>query len=513
MAAAEKGKKKRAPLSSFTILLIILVVLAIVTVIMSASGVEGVQGATLSQVLTAPVFGFQDAIGVCLFVMILGGFLGIVTETGALDAGIAALVHKLKGNELVLIPILMAIFSIGGTTYGMCEETVPFYLLLAATMVAAGFDSLTGAAVVLLGAGVGVMGSTVNPFAVGVAVDALNGIGVSVNQGIIIALGVIIWLVSLAIAIVFVMRYAKKVKADKGSTFLSLQEQQDMMNEWGMKESETEAADDDAAATPVMRYAKKVKADKGSTFLSLQEQQDMMNEWGMKESETEAADDDAAATPKMSGRQKWSLIVFALTFVIMIVSFIPWADLGVTIFDAGATTQEVTTTKMSGRQKWSLIVFALTFVIMIVSFIPWADLGVTIFDAGATTQEVTTTMTGEEITTFIDDANDGATTTTITEPVEATSVSEEEVTPAWSSFLTGVPLGSWYFDEASTWFLLMALIIGVIGGVSESRFVKPRRCQRRRHHYHDYRAGRCHLGLRGRGHTGLVFLPDRRAAG
>ena len=378
MAAAEKGKKKRAPLSSFTILLIILVVLAIVTVIMSASGVEGVQGATLSQVLTAPVFGFQDAIGVCLFVMILGGFLGIVTETGALDAGIAALVHKLKGNELVLIPILMAIFSIGGTTYGMCEETVPFYLLLAATMVAAGFDSLTGAAVVLLGAGVGVMGSTVNPFAVGVAVDALNGIGVSVNQGIIIALGVIIWLVSLAIAIVFVMRYAKKVKADKGSTFLSLQEQQDMMNEWGMKESETEAADDDAAATP----------------------------------------------------------------------------------------------KMSGRQKWSLIVFALTFVIMIVSFIPWADLGVTIFDAGATTQEVTTTMTGDEIATFIDDANDGATTTTIAEPVEATSVSEEEVTPAWSSFLTGVPLGSWYFDEASTWFLLMALIIGVIGGVSESRFVK-----------------------------------------
>ena len=329
MAAAEKGKKKRAPLSSFTILLIILVVLAIVTVIMSASGVEGVQGATLSQVLTAPVFGFQDAIGVCLFVMILGGFLGIVTETGALDAGIAALVHKLKGNELVLIPILMAIFSIGGTTYGMCEETVPFYLLLAATMVAAGFDSLTGAAVVLLGAGVGVMGSTVNPFAVGVAVDALNGIGVSVNQGIIIALGVIIWLVSLAIAIVFVMRYAKKVKADKGSTFLSLQEQQAMMDEWGLKESETEAADDDAAATP----------------------------------------------------------------------------------------------KMSGRQKWSLIVFALTFVIMIVSFIPWADLGVTIFDAGATTQEVTTTMTGDEIATFIDDANDGATTTTIAEPVEATSVS------------------------------------------------------------------------------------------
>ena len=373
---ADTKKKKRASLSSFTILLIILVVLAVVTVIMAACGVEGIEGATLSGVLTAPVFGFQDAIGVCLFVMILGGFLGIITETGALDAGIAALVHKLKGNELVLIPILMFIFSIGGTTYGMCEETVPFYLLLAATMVAAGFDSLTGAAVVLLGAGCGVLGSTVNPFAVGVAVDALSGVGIAVNQAIIIALGAILWLVTITISIIFVMRYAKKVKADKGSTFLSLQEQQDMMNEWGMKESEVEAGDGQAAAPA----------------------------------------------------------------------------------------------KMTGRQKWSLIVFGLTFVIMIVSFIPWTDLGVDIFEAGQVTEEVTTTISGDELITAYDEAN--GTTTELAAPVEATSVSEETVQPAWSSFLTGVPLGGWYFDEASTWFLLMALVIGLIGGVSEARFVK-----------------------------------------
>ena len=72
--------------------------------------------------------------------MILGGFLGMMTETGALDNGIAVLVQKLKGNEIMLIPVLMLIFSLGGTTYGMCEETVPFYALLAATMMAAGFD-------------------------------------------------------------------------------------------------------------------------------------------------------------------------------------------------------------------------------------------------------------------------------------------------------------------------------------------------------------------------------------
>ena len=107
---------------------------------------------------------------------------------------------------------------------------------------------------------------------------------------------------------------------------------------------------------------------------------------------------------------------------------------------------------------------------MIVSFIPWTDLGVDIFEAGQVTEEVTTTISGDELITAYDEAN--GTTTELAAPVEATSVSEETVQPAWSSFLTGVPLGGWYFDEASTWFLLMALVIGLIGGVSEARFVK-----------------------------------------
>ena len=242
----EKAKKdrKRRTISSFTILLIMLIALAIITVIMSWAGTQGVTGATVADVATAPVKGFTDALPVCLFVLILGGFLGIVTETGALDAGIAALVKKLKGNELILIPILMFIFSIGGTTYGMCEETVPFYLLLAATMVAAGFDSIVGAAVVLLGAGCGVLGSTVNPFAVGAAIDSLSSTGLVINQGVIIGLGVVLWLVTLAISIVFVMRYAKKVKADKGSTILSLQEQEVMRAEYGEAQQEAVEAEE-----------------------------------------------------------------------------------------------------------------------------------------------------------------------------------------------------------------------------------------------------------------------------
>lgn len=377
MTENEKAKsRKKRSISSFTILLIILIVLAVITVIMSGMGVEGVTGATIANVATAPVKGFTDALPVCLFVLILGGFLGIITETGALDAGIAALVRKLKGNELVLIPILMIIFSIGGTTYGMCEETVPFYLLLAATMVAAGFDSLVGAAVVLLGAGCGVLGSTVNPFAVGAAVDSLSTSGIAINQGTIIVLGLILWLVTLAISIVFVMRYAKKVKADKGSTILSLQEQQAMMDEWGMKESTEEEKSGDSASEP----------------------------------------------------------------------------------------------KMTARQKWSLIVFALTFVIMIVSFIPWEDFGVEIFNAGASYEEVTATVSGEDVDAVWADAEGS---NLILDPDAAIeTVGEEQVTEGWSSFLTGLPLGQWYFDAASTWFLLMAIIIGIVGGVSEARFVK-----------------------------------------
>ncbi|WP_165170548.1 YfcC family protein [Adlercreutzia sp. ZJ242] len=371
MTSETKKDRKKRSISSFTILLIMLVALAVITIIMGAVGVEGVEGATLSGVLTAPVKGFTDALPVCLFVLILGGFLGIVTETGALDAGIAALVKKLHGNELVLIPILMLIFSIGGTTYGMCEETVPFYLLLAATMVAAGFDSLVGAAVVLLGAGCGVLGSTVNPFAVGAAIDSLSATGLVINQGIIIGLGAVLWLVTLAISIVFVMRYAKKVKADKGSTILSLQEQETMHAEFSHVEEEAAASN----------------------------------------------------APAMTGRQKWTLVVFAFTFVIMIVSFIPWEDLGVDVFNAGATYEEVETA-----------------------------------------------VDGEEIAAVYDEAT--GTALTLDGDVSGTAVAEEQVTEGWSSFLTGLPLGQWYFDEASTWFLLMALVIGIIGGLSERRFVK-----------------------------------------
>ena len=121
-----------------------------------------------------------------------------------------------------------------------------------------------------------------------------------------------------------------------------------------------------------------------------------------------------------------------------------------------ATDDAAEAPKMTGRQKWSLIVFAFTFVVMIVSFIPWGSFGIDVFDLGATSEEVVTPVSGEEIASVYDETTGAV--TTLEGEVSGESVTVEQVTPAWSSFLTGVPLGSWYFDEASTWFLLMRCV-------------------------------------------------------
>ena len=107
-----------------------------------------------------------------------------------------------------MIPILMTVFALGGTTYGMAEESLAFYVLVIAVMIAAGYDAMTGAAVVLLGCGIGTLGSTINPFATGIASGFA---GVSISDGLVLRL--VILVVGLAIGIFFVLRYADRVKA------------------------------------------------------------------------------------------------------------------------------------------------------------------------------------------------------------------------------------------------------------------------------------------------------------
>jgi uncharacterized ion transporter superfamily protein YfcC len=167
-------------------------------------------------VLLAPIAGFYDpvaytanAIDVSLFVLIIGGFIGVVTATGAIDAGIKRAMVRLKGREVWMIPFLMALFALGGTTYGMAEETLAFYLILTPVMIAAGYDALVAVAVILLGAGVGVLGSTINAFSTVIASDAA---GVTFAEGLWLRIAILA--VCWAVTVAFVMRYAARVKAD-----------------------------------------------------------------------------------------------------------------------------------------------------------------------------------------------------------------------------------------------------------------------------------------------------------
>lgn len=216
----KQTKKKSFTLpTAYSILLLITIVIAIATQFL-----PDVKPATLSDVVMSPINGLKDAIDISLYVLLMGGFLGVVNKTGALDAGIGSIVKKLNGKELLLIPILMIVFSLGGTSYGMSEETLAFYALITATMMAAGFDSLTAVATILLGAGTGVLGSTVNPFLISTSIDSLKASGIVVNQAVVIGIGVALWLSSLFISMFFVVRYAKKVKNNKASSILSNRE-------------------------------------------------------------------------------------------------------------------------------------------------------------------------------------------------------------------------------------------------------------------------------------------------
>jgi uncharacterized ion transporter superfamily protein YfcC len=210
------------------------------------------------------------AIDVALFVLVIGGFLGITMKTGAIQGGIARIVSRFRGREQLMIPILMVVFAIGGTTFGMNEESLAFYVLIVTVMIAAGYDSLVGASLLLLGCGIGVLGSTINPFATGIASGFA---GTTLDEGFLGRL--VILVVGTAIGIWFVMRYAARVKADPSKSLV---------------------------------YAQKAENEKQFQASS-------------------AADADAPLTRS----QKAALGLFFLAFLVMIYGVIPWADLGVPI--------------------------------------------------------------------------------------------------------------------------------------------------------------------------------------
>ena len=223
-------RKFRMP-TAYTILFCLIILVAATTWFIPAGSYDYADGIPISgsyhavaptpqgigAALKAAFRGFYDAVDVCVFILMVGGFLGVVMKTGAIDAGVSNVISRLQGRENLLITILMLFFGLGGTTYGMWEETMAFFPLLLPIFLAAGYDAVVGVAVILLGAGAGVIASTVNPFATGIAAGFA---GVSLGDGILWR--IIQFVLFEGIAIWYVSAYAARVKRDPSRSVVGI---------------------------------------------------------------------------------------------------------------------------------------------------------------------------------------------------------------------------------------------------------------------------------------------------
>jgi uncharacterized ion transporter superfamily protein YfcC len=247
------------------------------------SGLYGVEdpetrlvGADTEGVLygAAPIF---------LFVLAVGAFIATTMRTGAIDVAIKRLAIRFGNRPMLLVVVLMAVFALGGTTYGMWEETLGFYALLVPLVLALGYDRLVAVGIIALGAGTGTLASTVNPFATGVASDAA---GISISNGLGPRLVLLFVLVPLAMG--YVIWYGNRVRANPARSLAA-------PVGVGLAVGGGAAS---GAAGPV--------ASPGS---------------------------GAADVPALSSRQKVVLVIFGLAFATMIYGFIPWDDVWQNVFD------------------------------------------------------------------------------------------------------------------------------------------------------------------------------------
>lgn len=161
----------------------------------------------LLEILFAPIKGIYETIDIILFVLILGGFIGVFNDSGALNEGVGFLAHKLKEREGLLIILVTTLIALGGTSFGLAEETLAFYPILVPVFLAAGYDLLVPVAVIYIGSCMGTMASTVNPFSTIIASDAAG-----VDWTIGMSSRLIMLFIGTTICIIYIMRYAQRVK-------------------------------------------------------------------------------------------------------------------------------------------------------------------------------------------------------------------------------------------------------------------------------------------------------------
>lgn len=168
---------------------------------------------TLMQFLSAVPRGMTESAQIIFFIFIIGGAFGVLQETRAIEAGIGRLLKLLRGKTWVLIPIIMILFSLGGAVFGMSEETIPFIPIFVSLCIAMGYDSITGAAIVLCGSSAGFAGAFMNPFTMQVAqgiaeLPLMSGMGFRI----------VMYLVMVTVSAAFILVYAAKVKKQPQSS-------------------------------------------------------------------------------------------------------------------------------------------------------------------------------------------------------------------------------------------------------------------------------------------------------
>lgn len=161
----------------------------------------------LFSVMQAPVQGLEQSAEIIAFLFIVGGAFSLITRTKAIDSAISKVVNAFKGNEILIIPIIFTLFSLGGATFGMTEEAIPFITILLPLMLALGFDSILAVAISYLGCIVGFATAMLNPFTVGIAQSIAE---IPLFSGI--TYRTVAWVITTSVTVIFLMFYARKIK-------------------------------------------------------------------------------------------------------------------------------------------------------------------------------------------------------------------------------------------------------------------------------------------------------------
>ncbi|MBT8305557.1 MAG: YfcC family protein [Maribacter sp.] len=169
----------------------------------------------LAALVKSPIKGIIAAADIIFLILIIGGLIGIMNLTGAFDAGLSWIAKTLKGREYLLIILVTTLIAAGGTTFGLSEETMAFYPILIPVFLAAKYDAMVGLACIFLGSGIGAMCSTINPFSTIIASDAAG-----INWTIGLENRIIMLVVCLTITILYILRYAKRVKDNPSKSLI-----------------------------------------------------------------------------------------------------------------------------------------------------------------------------------------------------------------------------------------------------------------------------------------------------